>query len=297
MTKYIVTAIYDNIHGTDLGGRQGRGYHYRHSLKTLCDNISDAYFIIYTDASIVDDITSFLKEHFINHNYEIRTYDLRKSDYSDKINKTKCIEEAKKSDRCIELQYSKITWLKTLADTCNDDDYIYWFDAGLSYTGLIPNKYLLMDGSYNGENFYSTIFNNTLLNNLIKFTKDKLFIIRKENMNNFWSHGLPDKYFLKGKVNDYHVIGGIFGGRKYAVKLLHERFDALANSILDNENILYSEEHILTGVYVNHPWGFATKDFDIWWHEDNIKTVMEEDRAKTVLKENKSFYKILEELL
>ena len=35
MKTKIVTAIYDNLFGSDLGGRINRGGHYRHSLKSL----------------------------------------------------------------------------------------------------------------------------------------------------------------------------------------------------------------------------------------------------------------------
>jgi hypothetical protein len=44
-------------------------------------------------------------------------------------------------------------------------------------------------------------------------------------------------------------------------------------------------------MYQNHKEWFKTLNFDIWWHEDNFK-----EGTKEFFEQNKSFYKILEEL-
>ena len=44
-------------------------------------------------------------------------------------------------------------------------------------------------------------------------------------------------------------------------------------------------------MFFNHQELFKNLYFDTWWHEDNYK-----DRPENYFQENKSFYKILEEL-
>lgn len=294
MNKYIVTAIYDGLHGTELGGRVSRGDHYRHSLESIMGIDSAKYIIYHNDPSL----HPFFEMRCPNIKYDlISGYDLNKTIYSDKINKNKNIQDTLTSFRCIELQYSKLFWLKEQAEKCNEEDYIFWFDAGLSYSGLIPNKYLKLNEGYYGTNFYSTLFNNKLFDNMIESCKDKVFVIGKENFNFFWDHDLPDKYYDFGKDRSYHIIGGIFGGKTKSVINLYEKFDTMANVLLDNESVLYSEENILTAIYFNNKDMFHMHDFDIWWHEDNIASNIGEEAGKELLTRAKSFYKILENLL
>jgi hypothetical protein len=56
---------------------------------------------------------------------------------------------------------------------------------------------------------------------------------------------------------------------------------------------IYHEEQILTLMYRNHDELFKKLDFDIWWNED--ERIAGFDMIEHT-KNNKSFYKILEEL-
>ena len=47
MRVKFITAIYSNLNGTDYGGRQNRGNHYRWSLISLL-RMTNAEFICYT---------------------------------------------------------------------------------------------------------------------------------------------------------------------------------------------------------------------------------------------------------
>jgi hypothetical protein len=55
MKTKIVTSIYFDLHGTDLGGRPNRNQHYLYSLNSIM-NIKNAEFIIYTnnEKAVVD---------------------------------------------------------------------------------------------------------------------------------------------------------------------------------------------------------------------------------------------------
>jgi hypothetical protein len=176
-------------------------------------------------------------------------------------------------------------WLK------NDDtlyDYYYWIDAGLSHTGLIPEKYL--SGPGYRRYFESSLFNNKFLENLINKTNDKFLIISKENSRNFWENTV-DRQFYKKYDNSVHIIGGLFGGKKEVLDTITTQFINNLKSVIEFQKKLFLEEHFLSLIYQNNKDIFTTLDFDVWWHEDNYK-----ESPPGFFTKNKSFYKILEEL-
>jgi hypothetical protein len=292
MKTKIVTAIYSNLHNTKFGGRDSRGYHYIMSLKTIL-NIANADFVLYTSEEEYDHLYLMFKDY---RNLIVKKYNLNCHNWKILFDKYKNYEEAKKSDRCLELQYSKIFWLN--AELSSDYDRIYWFDAGLSYTGLIPDKYMLCNGNYiNGYDYYnSTLFNNNLLKKLNEKTNNKLYVIKKENHNNFWAHQ-PLSCFDVLYDNKWHIIGGLFGGDTKLIPNLYDKFNNIIECCVENYNeIVWHEENILTVIYYGHNNLFTDDYFDVWWHENNCQPMIEEKNIVKFFHEKKSFYKILENL-
>jgi hypothetical protein len=281
-----ITCIFSHLYGSDLGGRPSRTEHYRLSLLSLL-KMTDADFVCYTSIDEIDD----LKHFFYNMNeiseskLELKTFNLRESKYSNLINEFKDAEEMKLSDRCYEIQYSKFDWFNYEDKSY---DYYFWIDAGLSHTGIIPDKHL--DGPGYRCYFESHLFNNDFLKNLISFTKDKFVVISKENVRNYWDKTVDPKFY-----NEYnrtlHIIGGLFGGQVSLWDNVVEKFDNYVNEVLNDEKKLYLEENIMTLMFYNHNDLFKNLLFDVWWHEDNYK-----EHPENFFVENKSFYKIIEEL-
>jgi hypothetical protein len=284
----IITAIYSDLYGTEIGGRPGRNHHYKLSLISLL-KMTDADFLCYTSEREIDSLKQFFytEKNVSQEQLKFEIFDLSNSKFKELINLRKDIEFTKKGDRCIEIQYSKFSWW------WNEDgsyENYYWVDAGLSHCGLIPNKYLLDTHTY--EKFYeSSLFNNKFLQNLIDFTGDKCFLIGKENNRNFWSQTVDSKWY-KEYERDIHIIGGMFGGKKEIWNTIVPMFEDYVQKILTEDNGLPHEELIMSVMYVNHKELFAKKHFDIWWCPDNSP----QDVPKELFEENKSFYKILEEL-
>ena len=83
----------------------------------------------------------------------------------------------------------------------------------------------------------------------------------------------------------------IFGGKKELWDDIVKIFEHYTKRIIEEDNIIYFEENIMTLMYFNHKNLFIPKEFDIWWHEDNHK-----EGTKEFFEENKSFYKMLEEI-
>jgi hypothetical protein len=192
----------------------------------------------------------------------------------------------KKSDRCVEVQYSKFHWW------WNEDksyDFYYWIDAGLSHCGLIPVKYLV--GTHPEQRYYeSTLFNNDFLKNLIEDTVDKFLILGKENDRNYWSGTLDPKWYTNWE-RGIHIIGGLFGGHRDNWDKIVTLFEDYTKNVITEDKGLPHEENIMTLMYYNHKELFERKHFDIWWCRDNAPSGV----ADEMFEQNKSFFRILEE--
>jgi hypothetical protein len=288
MSVKFITSIYSDLHGTEFGGRTGRGGHYRFSLLSLL-KMTDADFLCYTSDREIESLKDFF---YVDNNVspdklEFKVFDIANTKFKDLINEYKDIEGTKKSDRCIEVQYSKFHWW------WNEDksyDYYYWIDAGLSHCGLIPVKYLTSEHPQ-GRYYESSLFNNDFLNNLIEGTGDKFTIIGKENDMNFWS-GTVDRKWYTDFDRGLHIIGGLFGGHRDKWDEIVNLFEDYTQKIITEDKGLPHEENVMTLMYYNHKELFERKHFDIWWCRDNAPQGVSDE----MFEQNKSFYKILEEL-
>lgn len=284
----IITSIYSDLFGTELGGRPSRRDHYRFSLLSLL-KMSDADFVCYTSDREYDDLIEFfhIKHNISKEKLIFKIFDLTSFKYTSLINQFKDVEKTKLSDRCVEIQYAKFHWFNFEDKSY---DYYYWFDAGLSHCGLLPIKYLPLKTH---QGYYETpLFNNTFLRNLISFSDDKFVLVGKENSRNFWEGTVSSTHYTKYD-NSVHIIGGFFGGKKELWDNIVNLFEEYLNTVTLSDNRLYYEEQIMSLLYQNHKELFKTLNFDIWWPElSNSPSGVTEETFKN----NKSFYKILEEL-
>jgi len=285
-----ITCIYDNLYGTELGGRISRGGHYRWSLISLL-KMTDADFVCYTSESEIEDLRNFFYEqNKVDENkLNIISYNIKESYFKELFEKYRVLDEVTKSDRCIPIQYMKFMWY-LMED--KSYEYYYWIDAGLSYSGLIPDKYLEKTSGYPGQFYFSPLYNNKFLENLKNFSGDKFTVIGKENQRNYWSGTVNPKHF-KNYDSSIHVIGGLFGGKKDMWEQLVKLFEDSVYLVTQEDERLYHEEDYLTLLFRNHEDIFNMLHFDTWWHEDaNILGLNNIEHIKI----NKPFYKIIEEL-
>jgi len=285
-----ITAIYSNLYGTELGGRPNRHGHYRWSLLSLL-KMSDADFICYTSDEEFEDLERFFYEenNISREKLQIVKFNLSNNEFSEIINKYKDVEGIKRGDRCIEIQYMKFIWFLSEDKSY---DYYFWIDAGLSHCGLLPNKHLSLSGPHNRGYYESPLFNNEFLKNLIKNTGDKFTLIGKENDRNFWSGTVNPKHFTNYN-RTIHIIGGMFGGRKELWDPIVQLFKDYVYQVSEHDKRLYHEEDIMTLMFRNHPELFYDYYFETWWHDD--ERISGTDMVEHI-KNNKSFYKIIEEL-
>ena len=288
MSTKIITAIYSDLNGTEFGGRPNRGSHYRFSLLSLL-KMTDADFLCYTSDREIESLKEFFysQNNISENQLKFQVFDLENCKFKDLINSRKNVEDIKRGDRCIEIQYSKFSWW------WNEDksyDNYYWVDAGLSHCGLIPLKYL-DEQHHSMRRFYeSRLFNNDFLKNVIGDTGDKFLLFGKENDRNYWSGTVDPKWYVNYD-RSIHIIGGMFGGHRDKWDNIVTTFENYAQSVLGNDNGLPHEEQIMTLMYFNHQDLFYRKHFDIWWCRDNAP----QGTTDELFQNNKSFFKILEE--
>lgn len=287
MRTKIMTCIYSDLAGTELGGRSSRGGHYQYSLLSLL-KMTDADFVCYTSDREIERLKRFFytENNISEEKLKLVIFDLKQTKFQDLLSKYKNYEDAKTGDRCIEIQWSKFAWW------WNEDksyDYYFWIDAGLSHCGLIPNKYLTGSKHPQGRYYESNLFSNTFLNNVIEDTQGKFLILGKDNDRNYWSGTVDEKWYTNYD-RSIHIIGGMFGGHRDLWDNIVNIFEDYVNKITPVERV-YHEEVIMSLMYQNHKELFVRKHFDIWWCPDNCPA----DTSPRLFQENKSFYRILEE--
>lgn len=289
MRTLFLTCIFNNLYGTEFGGRPSRIEHYKFSLLSLL-RMNNADFVCYTSQSDLPNLEQFFygTHKITKEKLRFIVFELKNTKYHYIFSKYKDIESIKKGDRCFEIQYNKFFWF--FNETLDYDNY-YWIDAGLSHCGIIPDKYLVNNHSYQ-RYFNSYFFDNNFLDKLIEKSNDKLLVIGKSNTgSNFWSNTLPNEYY-KEYDSSYHIIGGLFGGTKRVMKKFVEEFEKVFLEVTEREKRLYSEEQFMTTIFMNNREWFNLFSFDVWWHENNLTP----ECPPNYLTINKSFYKSLEDI-
>ena len=275
MKTLIFTSIYSNLWKTEFGGRPSRSFHYRFSLLNIL-NLKADKFICFTSESEINDLKNFF---YVNNNISEDTlqfvsFDLKDTKHFNEIKHLKNMDFIQTSDRCFEVQYNKLFFIDNIPNI-EQYDRVFWFDAGLSHSGLFPMKYAV--GENYEQYFTFSLFNEQFLNYLNDLSNSKLVVVLKNNTGRFfWSQTLPHEYF-ENYDNSEYIIGGFFGGTVENFKNLKNIFENLLIRLLQDGDDLYCEEMILSCLYQNNKELFFPLRFDDWYerdfHElsDNIK--------------------------
>jgi hypothetical protein len=287
----IVTCFYTNLYGTKYGGRLGREAHYIHSLLSLL-KITNADFIIYCDPSQKEMLQERV-EPLNKTNVKIIGYSLDNFYMRDLFARYKNTEAAISSHRCQELQYLKTYWMNKLKGY----DYVFWIDVGISYSGLIPDKHLIFQTEI--EYFNSDLFCDDLINGMKKATQDKFLILAINNHFPTLYRFLIDAFYDKKLTEiSHHTIGGILGGKKETIYRFQNMFSTLAEDVITNIKEVHDEECIYNILCDRNPDMFNVQTFDMWWHEDNLHSIYQDNIEKMEeVKHLKSFYNVLEDLV
>lgn len=261
-----VTAIYSKLHGTKFNGSADAIFErYRQSLRSIAKG---GYEIIcYTSDIHFEELTEFYKEY---PNIKVVQESLTDFYFHDQINKIKELKPNYNTDtswytRCVEIMWGKFYWLLRHAGMLEENDHIFWIDAGIFHSGLIHGKWK-SDKSDNFFDFDRITQERNLYEDLSNHAGDKILNIISKQVN----HGSDDYISLLGTEfprPQYGIIGGIFGGRRdlildyasKAIELMQKTIDA---------NLLLKEEEIMHYLHFQNPEEFSTFTFGTWYHED-----------------------------
>lgn len=289
MKPQFVTALYVGLEGTRFNGNS-RGIYdrYRESLKSLADG---GYAIVcYTSSELFEELTEYFKD---NKNLELRISELK--DYKlhpfieeIKNQHPKYITDDAWRSRCVEIMWGKFSWLLNHIEDLEDDDSLFWIDAGIFHGGLITNNFR-SDKSKGFYDFDKITQQRNLHADLVRFAGDKILNIRSQSVN----HGSDDyKVVFETDVSpQYGIIGGIFGGKKDRLLKYIEAFLIGATQTISKQRLL-KEEEIMYFINEKFPSWFKEFHFTSWYHEDWIQYGLFDPKTQIALSD---FFKVIRE--
>lgn len=285
----IVTCFYTNLYGTKFGGRNGLDGRYRESFKSLL-KMTNADFIVYHDPKSADELLLLAME--TKHpNVKFIAQPIEDFYLADMFEKYKDFNEALSSHRCKEIQYNKAYWMKQVAHQ-DKYDYVYWIDIGISHSGLLPDKYMIVEPHRAYECFNNTLYSPPLIEGMNKFVEDKFLMLAIHNSFPFGYRNVIPQY---DQVEEFHAIAGILGGRCETVKEFCTLFVFDAYDIAEETKTIHDEEVVLNIMWHQNRYFFAIKKFETWYHEDNGPHVQSDKEHIEQILKSKPFYSILEE--
>lgn len=266
MKPQFVTAIYTGLEGTRFNGNAQGGIYdrYKQSLRSLA---AGGYGIVcFTAAAHMDELTEYYKDYpnLTLVQFELSEYHSHAEIEAIKDLKPKYITEDSWRSRCVEIMWGKFHWLhKVIRDwNLEEDDSIFWIDAGIFHGGLISNT-MRSAKSKDFYDFDTITQDRNLYDDLVKYADGKVINIRSQQVN----HGSDDYYEHNGHRPEYGICAGIFGGKKNNV-FDYTMFFTLTVTHLLRDNILLKEEEIMYLWHSRYPDKFKTFEFNNWYHED-----------------------------
>ncbi len=295
MTTF-VTAIYTQL----ADGSIGRWDRYAYSLKNLV-NSTEANFIVFTSPGEVMQLTEFITAQKMDqHRIFVVARDVANNRWHDAFELLKA--EYPHGQRSMDLIHSKVTWLYEAAtiNPFGKSDAVFWIDAGLSFSGLFPDRFRRKPFEAYPPVFerYTdlNVFTPEWAEQLGKGLDGKLLTVGLSVKNHLWTQPLDLSFYTyegSRRHRQYHVIGGLFGGAdREQIKWLYGAYEKLLDDVVlayqKHETYLRTlpvEELLLTTLTANHPERFDLRLFDTWYHEDHGDTF-------NPLKNGKPFYKL-----
>lgn len=268
------TCIYDDLHNSYMNGRLNKGSQYSFSLSCISKIGSPIY--CFTDKK---NLMKFAPVFIANaaDNLRFVSYNLEDLPFSQKLTEIRkeksdmFVDNPSWKHRCAEIMWGKFVWIKHIAEQLDDEEYLFWIDAGISHDGLIPaSRY---NSSY-GRHFpnQSTTHQSTMLNDklfddkfpglLKEYTGDKILNIAAKTPQH--SDYMPLTY---ERCYPGSVIGGIFGGKVSLMKGYCDKILDAATKVME-EGYIVKEEELMTYILNTNPDAFKVFQFNSWYHVD-----------------------------
>lgn len=297
----LVTALYHHSHDEIIGGRNWDLDFFAPPFRNILN--LELPIVVYTHEKVYDSLVKFFNK-YAKTEYKIIKQDLTEFKYSDKIlalkEKTGNFENGRVkpnkhilNDRNTHLCLSKIYWLKEASENnFFKSNKFYWIDAGLFHHGIFPEKFggmerftkKYLESKYYYPEFTESIFNTAMGNYLSNKVSKFLALVHKEMPINARIAKILEHEF--NKIG--YIVGGLFGGPKNFIDIVHKDFDFGLQKVLDN-NTLVLEEDLLSCVSAFNREAYEVIKFEQWHHDIEGEPCYYGASSK-----HKSFYKIFQ---
>lgn len=273
----IVTCNYTNLYSTRFNGRLNRDFIYMYSLRGIAE--CGESIVDYTCQYNMDICTPYFQAQNITNITQI-DYDLVQSPYHARIEAIKDINpkfytETSWLNRCMEIMIGKFVWMEEQLANLEEDDYLWWLDAGISHGGIISRDFNTFEGNpayykqhkpdemeLEYAHRHDVIFNKDFIPRLEKYAGEQILLITA----NHDQHGDALGFTYTNHLRAW-PIGGIFGGKKKMlipfIQAMKEKFELVLNA-----NLLCKEEQLMAVVLNEHPEWFKTFMFETWYHKN-----------------------------
>lgn len=281
-----VTCIYDDLYGTEFGGRAHPARKYYFGLESALK--METPIVIYTWPKDVEKASNHFKEFLGEEKFKklikVEGYDLYETEIRETIKIAMENNPWVSGDRSYDVMLGKFLMIeRAIKSNFFNSEFFFWMDAGLSSQALFPDKYLDLE-SADKRWSYCSLFTTKVPEKLIKGSEDKVLFL-KINAVGYWF----DENHLAQGDGGWYIIGGLFGGKKEEMlKLSSQSIDSFMD-FQKNKNTFYSEEQILTILYSHNKQDYNVIEFDTWYHENAG------DWVQNIIIGKKNFYKIFED--
>lgn len=285
-----ITCIYDDLFGTEFGGRPHPRNKYFYGVESLTKVNSP--IVIYTWPKNVEYVKNYYSEFLgierFNNQIKVLEFDLYTSPLYDLIKSIKKPEHGIKSDRSYDLMIGKYFMIKDVIEkNIFNSKYFFWIDAGLSSSALFPNKYLNQNYPDAYRRYSNcSLFTPIITEKLVEKCNNNLLLFKLNAIGHWFD---PKHINLIQGETPWFIIGGIFGGNP---SIFSNFCDDVINSFIKHIkecDILYLDEQIMTIVISFERYRYELINFDTWYHEDSG------DWSKPYTINKKAFYTIFEE--
>lgn len=272
MKVRFVTGAYDDLNGTKYYGRINRGGHYVFSLS--CLNNMGKPITCFTNKRTALKMAPYLAledcENIELVNYNLEDYKHHKAIQDIRNKNEERYTNASWEQRCVEIMWGKFEWMSKVLEEMDDEDYLFWIDAGLSHPGVVPSSkynpypYHSMSPALKHEYAFRNerLFTPEFVDGIVEYTGEKLLNILCNRPQH--SDPMPVDYTRKIVGS---VIGGLFGGKKKVMQPYIASFEEAASYFLQKESLVKEEEIMTYLLNINFD-SFKLFQFDTWYHID-----------------------------
>jgi hypothetical protein len=241
---------------------------------TSMGRFSNFFFVIYCSLKNYDLIKGLLDANFLSGRYMLLTQEIEEFSAYSLYNAHKKFfsppVDSRRQENYFSMVLSKPNMVLNALNLVDCENF-FWVDAGLANEAFFPVRYR--------EGKLIPAMGNRFEENLLGICEGTDLFFVCNSLYSFWPWFYSDSIFKSPASDSYNVIGGIWGGKKSALKEFSSSYpvylnDAFSVAALNPGKVNFTEETIFSGMLRD----FVFQDFlkvrvdyfSCWVHEDDV---------------------------